>query len=140
MHPDPTRRRFLRAAAVVCVPLLSGCASDVHWPEDVPGQPDLVLKNCHSEAVELRVSVRHVETDETVHDESHSVPGDFCSDMGPSYHIEQVWTSPGEYAVRAAGDGVESAEGTVTLSELEVDEDTGTRSIHVSHGEITIPT
>lgn len=121
----------------VSVPL-AGCSVEPSSDGD-GGQPDIVIKNCHSESETLQVTVTRVETDETVHDESHTVPGDYCSDMGPSYEIGSVWTEPGEYLIGAEGAGLESTEATVSLSEHAVTNDTATREIHVDDGAITIP-
>lgn len=138
MVPDRSRRRFLCVASLGMAAALAGCTSDVYVPEDLPGGPDLALKNCHAEAVDVHVIVTFVESGETVHDATHTIPGDFCSDVGPSYYVEEVWVDPGEYRIRAEVPGMGAAEATTTLSEVDVREDTGTRSIHVDDGEVDI--
>lgn len=137
--PKP-RRAILRRAALasVLVPL-AGCSTELYSSEDGTGQPDIVLKNCHSEPKTVQVTVTHVETGETVYDETHTVPEDYCSDVGPSYELETVWTDPGEYVIRAEAEEMEPAEATVLLSEHAVTNDTATREIHIDDGEIRIP-
>lgn len=86
------------------------------------------------------MTVTYVKTGETVLDATHTVPADYCSDMGPSYYIEEVWVDPGEYRIRAEVDRMNPVEQIVTLSETAVKEDTGTRSIIIDDGEVDIPT
>lgn len=137
---SPSRRSFCAAIAVPSVAVsLAGCSSnDVHVPSDQPGQPDIQLKNCRSESVTVQVTVTYVETGETVYDDSHSVPGDYCSDMGPSYYLEEVWTDPGEYRIRAEASGVGSDEATVELSKSAVEDDSATRSVRIDSGVTVI--
>ncbi|MFC7080509.1 hypothetical protein ACFQJ6_10660 [Halorussus caseinilyticus] len=140
MTPRPPRRRVLRAAFVGFASVtLAGCTTDdIDSPEDRPGRPDIQLKNCYADSKEVRVVVTYLETGESVYDETHVVPGDFCSDAGPSYNLEAVWTEPGAYRVRVEVPGIGASEATVDLSEQAVGDDTATRSVYVDDGEIEI--
>jgi hypothetical protein len=102
---QPTRRQALLAGGAACASLLAGCSgADATYPDDPSGPRHLTLKNCTaSEAgVDVALTVRPLASDTVVHDATHTVPDGYCSDMGDSYSIYEVWDGAGEYRVRAA--------------------------------------
>lgn len=138
MMPLPRRRILRSLGSIVGITWVAGCTVETRAPAGNSQQPDLVLKNCHSESKAIQITVTYVANDEIVHDETHTVPENYCSDMGPGKNISDVWTQPGEYRIDAEVQGMAPVEETVTLSEGEVKNDTGTRVISVDDGEIQI--
>lgn len=139
MSVDSLRRRILCGSLAFTSITLAGCsAEDGTDSKDESGQPDVQLKNCYSESKDIRVIVTNLDTDNRVHHGTHTVPGGFCSDAGPSYDLEAVWTSAGKYRIEASVAGLDTTSVTVTLTENAVREDTATRTISVDDGEITI--
>lgn len=126
-----SRRGVLRAGVAGAVFVLSGCTSDIHVPEKRPGEPDIGIKNCRSEGITIRVTVTDAATEETVHDQTHTVPPNYCGEEGPSYYVEEVWTEPGKYAIRVSGERLTPVEKTTTASEREIETDTETCWIRV---------
>lgn len=98
-----TRRQALVASCASCASLLAGCSSDVSYPDDSSGPVHLTLKNCTAteEAVDVVLTVRSVASETVVHQATHTVPDGYCSDLGSSYSIHEVWDGAGRYRVRA---------------------------------------
>lgn len=137
MSPRFSRRTVIQTGIAGAALALAGCGSDIYVPEERPGEPDIGIENCRMEGITLRVTVTRVATDETVHDETHTVPPNYCGEERPSYYLEAVWTEPGEYAIRASGERLAPAERTTTVTERETETDAATRWVRVDES-ITI--
>ncbi len=134
----PSRRGLLGALGGVAVgAALAGCIGAA-TPEEHPDAPDLMLRNCTDQSHTVALAVTDTDSGETVHDQSHDVPGGYCGDEGPSRNVEEVWTDPGEYRISATVEDASDAEGTVTLSESDIDGKTGTRTVRIDEDGTTI--
>lgn len=99
-----TRRRALAAGCATCVALLAGCSTtDSTYPDDPSGPVHLELKNCTAseEDVDVDLTVRSLASETVVHEATHTVPDGYCSDMGSSYSVYEVWDGAGQYRVGA---------------------------------------
>lgn len=105
---------------------------------DEDASPDLLLRNCLDRATDVEVTVTRSATDETVHDGTHAVPTDSCSDFGDPVEVDSVFEHAGEYVVRAVTDGFDPASATVSITAAEVEGDTATRTIRVDEDGVTI--
>jgi hypothetical protein len=99
-----TRRQALTAGCATCASLLAGCSSEAStYPDEPSGPLHLTLKNCTAseEGVDVVLTVRSLASETVVHDATHTVPDGYCSDMGSSYSIYEVWDGAGQYRVHA---------------------------------------
>lgn len=84
------------------------------------------------------MTVTRIEIGETVHEGTHAVPPDSCSDFGDPVEVPDVFDHSGEYEVRATTSGLAPATATVTITEVEASNDTDTRAIRIDEDGVTI--
>ena len=122
-----SRRSLLRALAPFSVLTVGGCV-DVGYESPTT---DLTLQNCTDAAIDVTVTVTRVESGNIVHDESHSVPEDYCSDVGDEVAVESVFDDAGDYLARADVAERDPVETTVSITETEAEDDTDVRRIRI---------
>ena len=134
MAVDLSRRDILRRLGILPLSLGAGCTIEY---EDT-GQPDIRLKNCDEQSKQVHLNVRYEKTGAAVHDKEHTVPTDYCSDIGPSYDIEDVWKRGGQYTIKTKVSGFDPVSQTVTIEDWAIEDDTETRTIHIYNNEVDI--
>ena len=129
-----SRRDILRQFGILSLSLGAGCTIEYEDPE----QLDVRIKNCDEQSKQVHVNVKYEKTGARVHDKEHTVPTDYCSDIGPSYDIEDVWKRGGQYTIKAKVSGFDPVSKTVTLEDWEIEDDSETHTIHIYNHEIDI--
>lgn len=129
-----SRRSLLRSLAPLSVLTVGGCV-DVGYESQTT---DLTLQNCTNAAIDVTVIVTRVESGNTVHDITHAVPEEYCSDIGDEVEVENVFDAAGDYLVRADVAERDPVETTVSIAEAEAEDDTDVRRIRVGDDGIEI--
>jgi hypothetical protein len=135
------RRTLLASAGTITAGVaVAGCIS-----VDRGGTMDVVVNNClDSDGSDgnadkrAAIQIRHDGNDDTIFDETVTVPEMSCSDVVDGVEREDVFPEAGTYIVAVTVDGYDRAESQVEFSERAIDDNSDNIVITIREDEVEI--